>query len=229
MKQILAVDIGGSKIKVMVFTANGRAITNRIREKTPRPATPAAVIETIVGLAKKAGSFDCVSVGFPGVVIKGRTLTAVNLHPRWEGFHFEKALSRALKKPVRVANDADVQGMASIIGQGVELVVTLGTGVGSGLFYDGKLVPNLELGHQNFRGKKTYEDILGEKSLKKKGKKKWNKELRAAIQDWASLFNFDRLHLGGGNAVDIIGNLPPKVRVVSNKNGLLGGVSLWRS
>jgi len=115
-----------------------------------------------------------------------------------------------------------------IAGHGVELVVTLGTGFGSGLFVDGKLVPNLEIGHHPLQKGKTYEDLLGDAALKKVGKKKWNRRLVRAIQTLDPTFNYDRLYVGGGNAARITVKLPPNVKIVSNVAGLLGGLALWR-
>ena len=224
----LAIDIGGTGIKAVVLDETGKLLTERIRVKTPRPATPEAVINAIVELAKQQGEFDRVSVGFPGVVRRGITLNAPNLNGTWGGFHLADALMKKLGTPVRVANDADVQGFGVIAGHGVELVITLGTGFGSGLFVDGKLVPNLELGHHPLQKGKTYEDLLGDAALKKVGKKKWNRRLVRAIQTLDRTFNYDRLYIGGGNATRITVKLPSNVKIVSNVAGLLGGLALWR-
>jgi polyphosphate glucokinase len=224
----LAIDIGGTGIKALILSATGKPLTERSRVKTPRPATPAAVINAIVELAKQQGEFDRVSVGFPGVVRRGVTVTAPNLNGKWGGFHLADALSKKLGVPVRVANDADVHGFAVIAGDSVELVITLGTGFGSGLFLDGKLVPNLELGHHPFQKDKTYEELLGDAVRKKIGMKKWTKRLVRAIQTLDLVFNYDRLYIGGGNAERITVKLPPNVKIVSNVAGLLGGLALWR-
>ncbi len=224
----LAVDIGGTGIKAMVVSQTGKPLTKRTRIKTPRPATPAALMTAIAGLAKTQGAFDLVSVGFPGVVRRGVTMTGPNLDGRWGGFHLADALTKKLGKPVRVANDADMQGYGVIAGHGVELVVTLGTGFGSGLFVDGKLVPNLEIAHHPFQKGKTYEELLGDAVRKKIGKKKWSKRLVRAIQTLDRTFNYDHLYIGGGNAERITVKLPRNVQVVSNAAGLLGGIALWR-
>lgn len=224
----LSVDIGGSGIKVLVLDEAGNAITERSRVETPQPPKPDVVIDAIAQLATGQGEFDRVSVGFPGVVRGGITETAVNLDPDWMGFNLAKYLSKRLAKPVRVANDADVQGLAAISGTGVELVITLGTGFGSALFLDGKLVPNLEMGHHQFRKGETYEQQLGRAALDKIGEKKWNNRLEKAIASLAHLFNYDSLYIGGGEAKKIAIQLPPNVKVVPNINGLLGGIALWR-
>jgi len=225
----LCIDIGGTGLKALVVGDDGKADTERARVDTPQPATPKAVIGELLKLAQAQGQFDRVSVGFPGVVRKGVTLTAHNLDPHWVGFDLASTLSKALGKPVRVCNDADVQGYAVVKGRGVELVITLGTGLGSALFLRGVLVPNLELGHHPFRKRKTYEECLGKKAMDKAGKKKWNKTLRKAIDAMEKCFNYDNLYIGGGNAKKIQGKLPPNVKIVSNVAGLIGGGFLWRS
>jgi polyphosphate glucokinase len=111
-------------------------------------------------------------------------------------------------------------------GKGDELVITLGTGFGSVLFVDGHRI-HLELAHHPFHKGKTYEDELGIRALKKKGKKKWNAMLQEAIAELSQTFNYDHLYIGGGNTEHIEFKLPPDVTVVSNTEGLLGGIKLW--
>ena len=224
----LVVDIGGSGIKALVLDSAGRPLTARSRIDTPSRPTPAAVLKVIERLAATNGKFDRVSVGFPGVVRDGVTETAPNLHKRWYGFDFADELESKLGKPVRVANDADVQGFGAISGHGVELVVTLGTGFGSALFVDGKLVPNLEVPHHPFAGGKTYEGMLGNAARKRAGNRKWNRRLDKAIKTLDALFNYDHLYIGGGNAKKVTLKLPQNVQIIPNAAGLLGGIALWR-
>ena len=226
-RRTLCVDIGGSGIKTLVVDAAGQPLTERLRVDTPRPATPRAVIAAIRGLAARQGAFDRVSVGFPGVVRDGVTETAFNLHPSWVGVDIDRALTKTLGRPVRAANDADVQGLGAVRGHGVELVITLGTGFGSSLFVNGRLVPNVQLGHHAAWSRKTYEDELGNAALRKAGRKKWNRRLGKAIASLRELFNYDRLYIGGGNAEKIRMELPPGVKTIRNVEGLLGGVALW--
>lgn len=223
----LAVDVGGTGIKAAALNQKGKMISERYKIKTPRNATPKKVVAIIKQLAKMAGAFDRVSVGFPGVVKNGLVYTAPNLGKGWKNFPLEATLRKKLKLPVRIANDADVQGLGCVTGHGDELVITLGTGFGSVLFVDGHRI-HLELGHHPFRNGKTYEDELGNRTFLKKGKKKWNKHLREAIDELAKTFNYDRLYIGGGNAATIKFKLPANVKVVSNTEGLLGGIKLWQ-
>lgn len=221
-------DIGGSAVKAMLLDEKGHALSERHRIETPRPATPKAVLGVIEQLAGALVPFDRVSVGFPGVVRQGVTETAPNLGGGWKEFPLAATLHKALQRPVRAANDADVQGLGAIKGRGVELVLTLGTGMGSALFVDGRLVPNLEMPHHVFRRGQTYEQQLGYAALKKVGKKHWNKRVRKALQTLEHLFNYDAVYLGGGNAKKLSGRLPKNANIVSNLAGLYGGIALWR-
>jgi polyphosphate glucokinase len=216
----LVIDIGGTGIKALVVNEIGEPVGERVRVPTPRRKKPEDVINAIKVLAKQAGPFHRVSVGFPGIVRNGVVSGAVNLSPAWEHFHLTKALNKMLrKKPVRAANDADVQGFGAISGKGVELVITLGTGVGSSLFVDGRLVPNVEVGKNKLR----------KSELERLGKKLWNNRLIKVVNKLEKTFHYDRLYIGGGNAALVdIGTLPGNVTIISNLNGLLGGIALWR-
>ncbi len=223
----LAVDIGGSGVKAMLLDEYGKPMTDRLRAKTPNPSTPAAITAIIADFANQLGEFDRVSVGFPGVIKKGVVYTAANLDKKWIEYPLADNLSKALGKPVRVANDAVVQGLGAVSGTGVELVITLGTGLGAGLYLDGVPIPSLEMSHHPFRGGVTYEDELGRRALEKSGRKKWNKRVGEAIQQLYRLFYYDRIYIGGGNAKEINIKLPQNAEVISNQDGILGGLKLW--
>ena len=225
----LAVDIGGTGVKMMLLDARGKPLTERLREPTPEPATPEPVLALLEEMRKQMPAFDRVSIGFPGVVKSGRTLTAHNLSPEWIAFPLERVIQRKWKRPTRLCNDAAIQGFGAIRGKGVELVLTLGTGLGSSLFVDGRLCPGLELAHHPWHNGLTYEDYLGRAGLKKYGKRHWNKLVEKAIEQTRSLFNWDMLYLGGGNSTKITFKLPKDVKIVSNEDGLLGGVALWQA
>jgi polyphosphate glucokinase len=223
----LAIDIGGSGLKAMLLDATGTPVSERVRIPTPAIPTPRAVLAELGKLAGSLPGFDRVSVGFPGVVKRGTTYAAFNLHPLWANFALQAALEKLWKKPARVANDSAVQGFGAIKGEGVEMIITLGTGMGNSLFTWGRLCPGLELGHHPWK-KSTYEDYIGRRGLDKYGKKQWNKHLQEAIAQTANTFNWDHLYLGGGNTKKIEFKLPPHVTVVPNETGLLGGVALWK-
>lgn len=212
----------------MLLDPSGKPLSERQRIATPSDSTPELVLDGLDELRLQLPDFDRVSVGFPGVIKRGTTFTAANLHAGWVGFPLQAELEKRWKRPVRVANDAAVQGYGAIQGDGVELTLTLGTGLGSALFTNGQLCPGLELGHHPWRKGKTYEDFLGRRGLDKHGKKHWNKLLREAIEQTAALFNWDHLYLGGGNAKKITFKPEKNVHIISNEAGLLGGVALWR-
>ncbi len=223
----LAVDIGGTGVKTMLLDEAGKPLTDRLRAKTPNPSTPKAIIKIIADFAKQLGEFDRVSVGFPGVIKKGVVYTAANLDKKWIEYPFAESLSKELGKPVRVANDAVVQGLGAVSGKGVELVITLGTGMGAALYLEGKPIPSFEMGHHPFRNNMTYEDYLGRRALEKEGRKKWNKRLAEAIEQLHAVFYYDHLYIGGGNATKISIKLPKDATVISNQDGILGGIKLW--
>jgi polyphosphate glucokinase len=223
----LAIDIGGSGLKMQALSPEGRPISDRIRVPTPEPATTAAILAGLDELKVSVPLFDRVSVGFPGVIKQGKTLTAANLDPGWIGFPLAKTLEKRWGKPVRLANDGAVQGYGVVQGKGVELVITLGTGMGSALFTEGVLCPGLELGHHPWR-KKTYEGYLGKRGLLRYGTRRWNKLLKLAIAQTSATFNWDTLYIGGGNSKKVTLQHGPEIKIISNEEGLLGAMALWR-
>ncbi len=162
----IGVDVGGSGIKAAaVDLASGDLIGLRHRVPTPQPSTPAAVVASIARVVKKIvnevkiAPDAPVGVGFPAVIIDGVTKSAANVDPGWLDFDADRAMARVLKRPVHLVNDADAAGVAEMrfgagVGErGTVFLITLGTGTGSALFYNGILVPNLELGHMEIRGR----------------------------------------------------------------------------
>jgi polyphosphate glucokinase len=225
----LAVDIGGTGIKAALLDENGQMIGKRSRVPTPpKPVAPEVLTATIDEAVSALGGFDRASVGFPGAVREGRVLTAPNLGTEvLAGFDLQNELSKRWGKPVRVMNDADVQGFGAIKGKGVEFVLTLGTGAGTSLFYNGKILPHLELAHHPIKGEMTYDQYVGRAALEKIGKKKWNKRVERIIGILRTVVNFDHLYIGGGNARLLTIELPRDVSIVSNTAGIIGGVRLW--
>lgn len=224
----LSVDIGGTGIKMIVLDAAGRPVNERTRVLTPQPATPRAVLEVIRQMLATQPPFQRAAVGFPGVVVRGVTHTAANLDPpSWKEYPFASELEKITKTPVRVINDADLQGYGVVEGRGVELVLTLGTGLGSALFVDGHLVPNLELGHHPFKKGKTYEERVCDAEFKRLGKKDWSERVHEMLEQIQPIFNPDIIHIGGGNAEHLRAPLPANVRLFTNVDGMTGGVRVW--
>jgi polyphosphate glucokinase len=226
----LTVDVGGSGIKLALFDGAGQMIGERVRVPTPPPPVgPQILIDLIDRAALPLGHFDRASVGFPGMVRHGRVLTAPHLGMDvWAGYDLQTALSSRWGKPVRVMNDADVQGFGAVSGVGVEMVVTLGTGFGTAIFDDGKPIPHLELAHHPFRKRQTYDEYVGNAALEEVGKKKWNRRIARVIDVLRRVVAFDHLYLGGGNAKRIKLDLPDDVSIIPNRFGLTGGFALWR-
>src|SRR5215469_5013389 len=228
-QRTLAIDIGGSGIKAAMLDDDGSLIGPRQRVPTPpKPVMPDALLRAIDQATAPLGAFDRVSVGFPGYVREGRVLTAPNLGSETlAGMDLQSTLAQHWGKPVRVLNDADVQGFGAIHGHGVEMVLTLGTGAGTAIFRDGEIMTHLELAHHPVSGKKTYDEYIGNDARRKKGKKAWNKRVDKVIAILRDVVRFDHLYIGGGNAKDLILPLPRDVSVVPNTEGLTGGIRLW--
>ena len=224
----LAIDIGGTGLKAGLLDNEGNIVGTRARVETPHPSPPETVIPALVGLAHCLGAFERVSVGFPGVVKGTKIITAPNLGTAaWSGYDLGGVLEDRLGRPVRVLNDATVQGLGVILGQGVECVITLGTGFGFALYQDGRLTPHLELSQHICQGGKTYDEYLGVKAVEKVGKRRWRRRVQKMLIQLRILVNWDTLHIGGGNARLIDFELTPDIHIVSNEAGITGGVRLW--
>jgi polyphosphate glucokinase len=246
----LATDIGGTGLKASVLDAAGAMVTDRVRIATRYPMPPegeGGMVPTLTDLVSSLPQADRISAGFPGMVRRGLILSAPHfvtesgpgspvdpdLARAWDHYDLASALTKSIGPPARVANDADVQGLAVVAGQGLELVITLGTGFGTAVFFDGQLMPHLEIAHQPFRKGETYNEQLGERTRKEIGDHRWNHRLGKAVAVLDGLFFFDRLYLGGGNARrvhrDSLGPVAERTTVTDNTAGILGGVKLWES
>lgn len=237
----LAIDIGGTGLKASVLDSAGTRMSDRVRVKTIYPCPPAKLVDMLATLVAPLPVFDRVSIGFPGVVRNGILLTAPDfvtrsgpespvskkLHAAWTRFDLAKAMEARLRRPVRVANDADIQGLEVANGSGVEFVMTLGTGVGTALLVDGKLSAHLELAHHPFRKGETYDEQLGNAAFERIGPKKWRRRVQEAIGNFQVLINYDGLFISGGNAQALKGHVDPSVHIVGNVAGILGGIKLW--
>ena len=226
--RILAIDIGGTGLKAAVLSFDGALLTERARIETPHPTTKEALTDALMKLVEPLPGYELVSVGFPGVVRNGKIITAPNLGTdELKGFDLAGELEKRFSRPVRVINDADMQGFGAIEGKGLEMVITLGTGFGSALFMEGELTPHLEIAHLPFRKDQTFDEQVGDKARKKIGRKRWNRRVRRAIDFLRTLTHFDKLYIGGGNATRINFKLDPDVQTISNEMGVRGGAWLW--
>jgi polyphosphate glucokinase len=238
----LAVDIGGTGLKASVLDAGGAMVADRVKIPTPYPLPPDKLVASLKHLVAPLPAAERASVGFPGMLRGGVVLSAphfiavsgpgsavdAGLRGQWERFDLAAELTTAFGIPTKVANDADIQGAAVVRGVGLEMVITLGTGFGTGLFSDGDLLPHLEIAHQPFRKGESYDDQLGEATRKEIGEERWNKRVTKAIANMRALTLFDHLYIGGGNSRRVLRHhLPDDVTVVDNTAGILGGIRLW--
>ncbi|MBD0377014.1 MAG: ROK family protein [Bacteroidota bacterium] len=227
--KILTIDIGGSKIKATILNAEGKFIMDYKKNETPIPANPQNIVNTIKELVRDFPEYDKISVGFPGYVKDGVVKTAPNLdNEAWKDFDLQKELSTVLGKPAIVVNDADLQGIGLVSGKGLELVITLGTGCGTALLYNGKLLPHLELSHHPITKSKDYDQYIGEKELLRIGKERWNARMQRVLSILKTVFNYDRLYISGGNADELTFKLDDNISIVTNKEGIKGGARLWQ-
>lgn len=241
----LAVDCGGGGIKASVLDASGTLHVPPVRVPTPYPLPPERLVATIVALARDLPAADRATVGMPGMIRHGvviatphyvtrsgpRTRVDPDLVAAWSGHDVEASLREALGYPVLVLNDAEVHGAGVVTGSGLELVLTLGTGLGSALYDGGVLAPHLELSHAPVRWGVTYDAYLGEHERRRLGDAAWSRRVRRAVDGLRPVFRWDRLYVGGGNsrrirptALEAMGD---DVVVVPNTAGIVGGVRAW--
>ena len=225
---ILSIDIGGTSIKACILTKDGELFSEYTKLPTPKDSTPEAVVKVIHELVSPLSPYGKIAMGFPGYVKCGVVETAPNLAlNKWAGYPLAQKVSDLLGKPVRLVNDADQQALGVISGKGFEIVLTLGTGFGTSLTFDGELLPHLELAHLPITKNKDYDDYIGDKAFEKEGEKKWNERLQRIIEIYKTVFNYDQLYLGGGNAKHISFELEHNIHTVSNRDGIKGGAKLW--
>jgi polyphosphate glucokinase len=226
--QTLAIDIGGTGLKASVLDGSGKMVEEHVRVPTPNPLSAAKLVEALVRLTEPLTSYDRISIGFPGVVRDGRIITAPHFKGKsWANFPLAQTLASRLGKPARLLNDAEVQGLGIIKGHGLEVVLTLGTGVGSAIFSNGMLTPHLELAQHPIHYNETYNEYVGNAARQALSSKKWNKRVLKLIERVHSLLHYDVLYLGGGNATRVTADLPDNVHISSNDAGITGGIRLW--
>jgi polyphosphate glucokinase len=214
-RAILSIDVGGSHVKVMTNKTCAK------REFVSGPDLSAKEMVSRVAELTRDWSYDVVSVGYPGPVVRDRPTTQpYNLGPGWKGFDFAKAFGR----PTKVVNDALMQALGSYEGCKM-LFLGFGTGLGSAMIVDGTLVP-MELGHLPYRKDKVFEDFVGAAGLKRHGKKKWAAHVHDVVARLVAALEPDYVVIGGGNA-DKLDALPKKSRLGKNGNAFLGGFRLW--
>jgi len=216
-RRILVLDVGGSHVKLRVGSHG-----SELKFVSGSKMTPRQMVKDVRKLVKPA-DYDAVSIGYPGVVFRGRIAAEpFNLGSGWVGFDFEAAFG----KPVRIINDAAMQAVGSYTG-GRMLFLGLGTGMGATLILDGVIEP-MEFGHLPYKHGRTYEQYVGQRGLERLGKKKWRKEVAEVVAQLSHALEVDYVVLGGGN-VRLLREIPKSARLGDNSNAMTGGRLLWEA
>jgi polyphosphate glucokinase len=241
----LAIDCGGGGIKASVLDEAGTMRAHPVRVPTPYPLPPSLFVQTLSDLSGKLPTADRATVGMPGMIRHGvvvatphyvtrngpRTKVDPELVGQWAGFDVRTALTDALGLPTLVLNDAEVHGAGVVAGTGLELVLTLGTGLGCALFDGGILAPHLEFSQAPVRWGMSYDTYVGEHERRRLGDAFWSRRIRAIVDGLRPVFMWDRLYIGGGNARRIrpeqLTRMGDDVVVVPNTAGIIGGVRAW--
>jgi polyphosphate glucokinase len=214
-RRILAIDIGGSHVKMRVFGRREMRQFESGPDLTPRQMV--AQVHELTG----EWIYDAVSIGYPGVVLHGKVVAEPhNLGKGWVGFDFRKAFGR----PAHVLNDAAMQAVGSYEG-GRMLFLGLGTGLGSAMIVDGVVAP-MELAHLPYKKGRSYEEYVGARGLKRLGVKKWSRTVNEVVTQLSTLLEADYVVIGGGNARKLK-RLPKNARLGSNDFAFLGGFRVW--
>jgi len=223
-QRTLAIDVGGSGVKCALLDARGEMASERLREDTPERFTPAQLVALIARMAKQMPRFDRVAVGIPGIVHRDVVYALPASKSRaFKRFELGARLSALLGKRVRVTNDAAMHGLAAIRGNGVEMVITLGTGLGTALFIDRVLSAHYQTLPEQDEPFSRY----GDAARRQIGRKRWEKRVRGLFDQLRGITNYDRLYVGGGNAERIRGEMPPNVTRIDSAAGIRGGHRLW--
>jgi polyphosphate glucokinase len=241
----LAVDCGGGGIKAAVLDAAGTAHAAPVRVPTPYPLPPNLLVDTVAAIATDLPAAHRVTVGMPGMIRHGvvvhtphyvtrsgpRSRVDPALREAWASFDMRAAITDRLGIPAMVLNDAEVHGAGVIAGSGCELVLTLGTGLGSAQFDGGRIAPHLEWSRAPVRRGTTYDEYIGEPERRRLGDGLWSRRVLAMVEGLRPVFWWDRLYLGGGNSRRItptaLARLGDDVVVVPNSAALVGGARAW--
>lgn len=241
----LAVDCGGGGIKASVLDGQGTMVAPPKRTPTPYPLPPELLVQTIIDLAAQLPEAHRVTVGMPGMIRHGvviatphyitkdgpRSRVLPELVEKWDHFDMGQAVESALGIPTKVLNDAEVAGAGVITGRGLEMIITLGTGLGNAVFDGGQLSPHVEVSQGPIRWGLTYDDYIGEHERLRLGDVHWSRRVRRVVDGLRPMYMWDRLYLGGGNSKRIVPScrdrLGEDVIIVPNDAGIIGGVRSW--
>ncbi|QPK80965.1 ROK family protein [Schaalia sp. ZJ405] len=241
----LAVDCGGGGIKASVVDDRGTMIAPARRTPTPYPLPPELLVSTVADLAAQLPQATRVTMGMPGMIRHGividtphyvtkegpRSKVIPALVDQWRHFDMRRAITDRLGLPTKVLNDAEVAGAGVIVGTGLEMIITLGTGLGNAVFDGGVLAPHVEVSQGFVRWGLTFDDYIGEHERLRLGDVHWSRRVRRIVDSLRRMYMWDRLYLGGGNSRRITPTARTKlggeVIIVPNDAGIIGGVRAW--
>jgi len=227
--KILSIDIGGTYIKGTILNEAGEMRIGYHTVETPHLPGHQKLLDAIRKLVIDFPSFNKVSIGFPGFVKNGIVFSAPSIAPdKWRNINLQQIIEDEFNCPVRIVNDADMQGLGVITGLGFEILITLGTGLGSAMYMNGNLLPHLELSQHPIGQGFIYDNYIGKKVFEDLGKTIWNQRVEEVLNIIKTVFNYDHLYIGGGNSRFITLDLDDNITLVSNEDGIKGGAALWR-
>ena len=245
MTTTLAIDCGGGGIKGAVLDESGTARANAVRVPTPYPLPTSLFVQTLTDLAGQLPPADRATVGLPGMIRHGVVVTTPHyvtksgprsrvlpeLVEQWDGFDAQAAIGAALGIPTRVLNDAEVHAAGVVAGQGLEVVLTLGTGLGCAVFDGGRLAPHIEMSRAPVKAGVSYDTYIGEHERRRLGDALWSRRVARIIDLLRPVFVWDRVYVGGGNSRHItpstLSRLGDDVVIVPNAAALVGGARIW--
>ncbi len=245
MTHTLAIDCGGSGIKGSVLDEQGTMLVPKVRIPTPYPLPPEAFLDALEQVAGPLPNADRVTVGMPGMIRHGvvvftphyvtrkgpRSKVVPELAAAWAGFDAAAAVRQRFGLPALVLNDAEVHASGVVTGEGLELTLTLGTGLGCALFDRGRLAPHQEISHAPFRKGLTFDTYIGDRDRRRLGDRRWSGRVVKMVEALRPVFLWDRLYLGGGNARrltdDHRASFGSDLVIVPNSAGILGGARAW--
>lgn len=241
----LAIDCGGGGIKASVLDHSGTLHAQPVRATTPYPLPPERLVSVIRSLADQLPRAQRATVGMPGMIRHGvvvatphyvcragpRTKVLPELVSAWSGFDMREAVEESLGMPALVLNDAEVHGCGLVTGVGLEMVITLGTGLGNAIFDNGVLAPHAELSRGTVKWGLTFDEYLGEHERIRLGDAHWSRRVRNVVESYQPVYLWDRLYIGGGNSrritSTVVARLGDRVVLANNAAGILGGVRAW--
>jgi len=242
----LAIDCGGGGIKACILDDAGTMRAQPVRVPTPYPLTTGLFVETLTTLARQLPGADRATVGLPGMIRHGvvistphyvtrsgpRSRVLPELVGQWTGFDARAALAQALGLEVKVLNDAEVHAAGVITGQGLEVVLTLGTGLGCAVFDGGRLAPHMELSQMHVKTDVVLDNYVGEPERRRLGDALWSRRVVRMVDGLRPVFHWDRLYVGGGNSRHLtpvsVKRLGDDCVVVPNDAALIGGSRIWQ-